>query len=99
MACWCPHCAGEGELQQFAIGRGGRCELVLRPCALCEGRGRVDAAALERVRAGRRLRADRVRRGVTLWEEARRRGLGAGELSAIERGLPAMRRARSTTDE
>jgi hypothetical protein len=57
------------------------------PCTFCAGTGKSSAESIENREAGRRMRQDRLRRGLSLRHEATRLGITAGELGEVERGL------------
>lgn len=55
-------------------------------CMTCGGAGTISEAHAERIAKGRQMRDDRVKRGLSLREEADRLGISVVELSAIEWG-------------
>lgn len=56
------------------------------PCLTCDGTGTVTAERAMRMNAGEQMRRDRVQRGVSRNEEARRLGITPIELSHREQG-------------
>lgn len=83
----CPHCNGKRRLYAFWDG--------VRPedsgsgyvdCSTCKGNGSISQAHMDRITEGERRRNDRVSRGVSLNEEARKFGITPAQLSALERG-------------
>lgn len=82
----CPVCFGSGERNVFAK-RANSCTFEAIICSDCDGTGAVDAEYEARIAVGKRIRYDRLRRGLSLREEATRLGLSVVELSARERGL------------
>jgi hypothetical protein len=56
-------------------------------CLTCQGAGEVTEEHMARVEAGRKLREDRVARGLTLSQEAERLGVSREALSKREWGL------------
>lgn len=81
----CELCEGRGWYDAF-LNRGGRCELDSVQCHRCKGSGSVSAEVAERLAQGRRLREDRISRGLTVRQEAARLGITAVALGEIERG-------------
>ena len=81
----CPFCEGLGWTNSHVYGRGisGWKQLV---CQACGGRGEVDEPTRARMERGKLMREDRVRRGVTLKQEADRLGISAAALSKREWG-------------
>ncbi len=82
----CPVCGGEGRIRAIVCERGRNCRVQWLDCSLCAGNGEVDASHLERIRSGEALRADRVRRRVSLREAAAEMGISPAELSRRENG-------------
>lgn len=84
----CPYCGGSGGSVGIGCGPGG-CRIVSLKCAMCEG-GQVPADKYPRMAAsivrGEELRADRIRRDLSLREEARRLGIKPSDLSHVEHG-------------
>lgn len=85
----CALCGGAGEMSAIVVKRAGDVTFTDREillCAWCEGEGQVTGEKAERLEAGRLMREDRVRRGVSLEAEARERGLTVPELTRQEWG-------------
>lgn len=81
----CPHCNGAGIVN--IVWRGlPEAAGDVADCACCDGRGTVSADRLARIDAGRAMREDRMARGVSLAEEARRRGISRRAMSDMEWG-------------
>lgn len=84
----CPYCNGQGGSTGIGCGPGG-CKLISLVCGMCEG-GKVQAAQLptmlEAIKRGQARRDDRVARGLSLREEAKRLGVTVLRLSDEERG-------------
>lgn len=86
----CPDCNGSGKVianhVTYADGRSGfgvECQ-----CSRCQGTGSVPDEMAEWIEQGRAMRDARVNGKPyrSLWEEARRRGMTAQELSKMEFG-------------
>jgi hypothetical protein len=85
----CPHCNGKGEQPAFVTGeRNGErfCEHRLMPCRTCSASGEITEEHAQRIEAGQRMREDRVARGVSMCEEAKRLGVSDRELGDLEWG-------------
>jgi DNA-directed RNA polymerase subunit N (RpoN/RPB10) len=86
----CPSCNGAGTVDAFwdGVDTGGKRIGGYGPvtCFTCNGTGEVDKGYSRRLEEGRRRRQDRLDRGMSLREEARRLGITAQELSRIEHG-------------
>ncbi len=83
----CPDCDGRGS-GIACVDCADRSKSGVReiPCPRCAGTGQLTAEQMAAYEAGRKLRNDRVARGVSLREEARRLGITATELSDRENG-------------
>ncbi len=81
----CPDCDGTGRTWAMVDWRGGG-ELREVPCFLCRGRGTFTASEMAQIEHGRKLRDDRKARGLTLRQEANRRGITMEELTDLEHG-------------
>ena len=82
----CGTCDGKGELFAICIKRsdGPSGPGVMR-CHNCKGTGQ-ETRTPESIADGQRLREDRMARGLSLGEEARRRGIAVSALSDMEHG-------------
>lgn len=84
----CPHCRGEkGGVAHINTGPDRPHEWGWLPCSTCAGTGEVSDEHLARIERGNRVRAERLARDESLREAAKRMGITAAELSAIERGI------------
>ena len=82
----CPGCNGQQRGYGFVMRAGGGCNLEAIGCFDCGGTGEVTQERADWMTEGRRMAEDRQRRDLSLREEARRRGMTAAELSAMENG-------------
>lgn len=87
----CPHCDGAKVVNCFWDGtdpKTGRRTGGYGPltCFLCNGTGEVDQPYQARIVLGEIVRKDRIARGLSLRQEAARRGITAKELSDLEHG-------------
>lgn len=84
----CPGCKGEKKV--FGFINGGldisAHSSGYMKCFRCHGAGQVPAAMLGWIEAGKAVKNERVRRGETLYSEARRLGISSAALSSIEQG-------------
>ena len=82
----CPSCDGARTFPGFVDGpSGGRFDAAL-PCGLCHGSGVVPLHVVHWLSVGRAHRERRVENDEGLRECARRIGISAVELSAMENG-------------
>lgn len=85
----CPECDGAKQNTALVCGvRDGRrfCDQRNLTCGTCGGTGVITEEQAARIKEGRRLRNDRVARGVSQREEAARLGITPQELSKREAG-------------
>lgn len=84
----CPHCNGERKVFAFLNnGPDYRTHTSMWiDCRTCLGKGVITREHADRIVAGSSMREQRVQRGESLREAAKRLGISAVELSAIERG-------------
>lgn len=83
----CPYCKGRGykvSIMSSDEDSGG--EPVAFSCYRCGKTGEVTDEDLKRVEDGKKIRADRFARGLTVMEEAKRRRITMTELMAQEYG-------------
>lgn len=84
----CPMCKGEKGGQGHVNYGGARpCEFKWIACMRCKGTGAVPDEQGPWIEAGMKRRAERLARDMSLWEEAKRLGISAAQLSAIEHGM------------
>ena len=79
----CPSCKGEKVLTGYACPGF---KPYTRACDRCAGTGEVSDLAMDWIRRGEEMRRERIARDMSIREEARRRGIGAAELSDMEMG-------------
>ena len=77
----CEFCRGTGRTTAITCP-GGR--LVDQPCRKCKGEGELTAERRAELERGEQRRWDRINRGLSLREEARRLGISFPELSRLE---------------
>ncbi len=82
----CPGCSGKGVRDVLANRGEEGCEPASVECWTCRGRKTVPMDRDQRVLAGRRMREDRITRGITIAGEAARLNISVTELSRLERG-------------
>ncbi len=86
----CPRCEGEGEsrVRLFGVDDQGRsiCRWDTLLCPDCGGLGMIPAEQFAAWERGRRLRADRLSRNMSLRQEAQRLGISPRTLSNREWG-------------
>lgn len=80
----CPHCKGAKVLHGFACPGFRPVELQ---CFRCLGNGQVPDSDLEAYEKGQQMRDDRLKRDMSLREEAARLHISPVELSHMEQGL------------
>ncbi len=81
----CPACGGRKTTIALVDGPTRRGLLEI-DCSTCEGVGSITIEHRDRIEAGRKRREERIARGVSLREEARRLGILPSDLSAMESG-------------
>ncbi len=82
----CPGCDGAKTLHGIACTIDRGCRPVEIACDFCKGEGQVSSEASERWHQARALRDARVKRGLTLFEEAAILGIEPIVLNDIEHG-------------
>lgn len=86
----CPDCKGEKRVfAHVNRGDGGSSGFEWINCLRCKGAGEVPDEQAVWMLEGVKLRTERMARGLSLREEAKRLGISPVELSAIERGMRA----------
>lgn len=86
----CPVCEGQkGGPGHVNYGGARPCEFKWIDCFRCKGTGAIPDEQAAWIEEGKKRRADRVSRDVSLREEAKRLGISSAELSAIEHGMRA----------
>lgn len=79
----CPDCNGKGETAGIVCPPG---ELRYIKCSMCSGTGQLSHVQEKWISDGIALRNDRVKRGLSLREEAQRLGITEYHLSQREHG-------------
>ena len=79
----CPECRGTKEVGVL-VCPGGIFKMI--DCRMCNGSGEITPEHQARIEAGKKLRADRIARGLSLREEASRLGIDPIDLSHKENG-------------
>ena len=90
MSLTCQRCDGHGVVGPVHVNRGDQAHTweMIR-CASCGGSGYWTPAQAVAARVGAEMRQERLARGESLLEAARRLGMSPAELSALEHGRPA----------
>lgn len=89
----CPVCKGEGmtiglfPLYADHVPPEKRKPVIELTCDLCEGKGQIATQTFHLWNQGRAMREDRLKRGMSLRNEAKRLGILPSVLSARERGI------------
>jgi hypothetical protein len=81
----CPRCTGDGGYHAL-VHRAGSCTEEYLACALCHGDGKISAEVAGWLKVGSDHRNARVAREESLRECARRLGVSAALVSAMETG-------------
>lgn len=81
----CPSCKGKGSGWGFMCGPSGD-RVGEIPCSRCKRTGEITEEHAQRIEVGNLMHHERIARGVTLREEAKRLGANFGEWSRIEYG-------------
>ena len=84
----CPHCDGKRQVYAF-LNHGPDYRTHTSgyvQCSTCQGMGAITTEHAERIKTGKRVQAERIERGESLNDAARRLGISPAELSARERG-------------
>lgn len=84
----CPACHGSRVTRVVACSTTG-CREHDEVCRTCEGTGEMPADLAAQLQEGERRRQDRIARGLSLREEARRLEISATDLSDMEHGRMA----------
>lgn len=78
----CPRCLGTG-IEKSRIDEG---IFGVGNCSVCNGESFMSETQMQRFESGERRRLDRIRKGISLAEEAARLGISANELRDREHG-------------
>lgn len=80
----CPSCNGNKIIGGF--GCPGFRPINIE-CDICLGKGTISEKQMLKIKQGRKIREERLSRGMTLRAEAKRLNVDAYELSQIEQGI------------
>jgi hypothetical protein len=80
----CPTCSN-GEITALVDGPSFQGVRTIK-CWRCGGSMRISAETARKIAEGKKMRAERIARGVSIMTEAKTRGITPAELSAIENG-------------
>ena len=78
----CPRCKGEKNVRLFVCA--SVCEWRTMPCFTCKGAGEITDEHDEALAKGEAMRLDRISRGLSSREEAKRLGITDIELNRRE---------------
>lgn len=95
----CPYCKGKKQVFGHANYGDGRGEYKFIPCLFCHASGEVSDDHAQWIEEGQKRRADRLARGMTIYEEAEKLGITSADLSRIELGLGPRPSAHSSSSE
>ena len=82
----CPYCNGRKTVESLLHFANRGCEWRTLPCDCCRGAGEITGEHAERIVTGRKMRDERLARGASQREEAKRLGITPQELSRREHG-------------
>ncbi len=83
----CPTCQGDKVLFGLVKYAGSKpCEMRQLKCFTCRGEGEITEEHAKRIEAGRLMREDRLKRGLSQSEEAKRLGMAHMTYSLLEQG-------------
>jgi hypothetical protein len=82
----CPVCKGFKEIGCLMHYATGEDKYGVIKCTTCAGLGLISYEHAERIRQGKAMREDRINRGLSLREEAKRIGVTPQNLSHLENG-------------
>lgn len=83
----CPDCQGT-KITRAHLQTSRGCKWREFPCFTCDGTGSISEKHAASIIEGKRLRENRLSRGMTLRMEAERLGISPTELSRREQGHP-----------
>lgn len=84
----CPHCDGKRQVYAF-LNNGPDYRTHTSgyvQCSTCQGMGAITTERAKRILTGAHMRRERIERGESLNEAAKRLGISPAQLSARERG-------------
>ena len=82
----CPNCSGSKTIPALLHHSDGSGNWGCIQCSVCQGKGVITPEGLERLKQGNSMRLDRIGRGLSLREEAKRLGISPIVLSHREQG-------------
>lgn len=82
----CPHCDGKRQVYAFLNHGPDMHASGFINCQACNGTGEVTQEHAARIASGEKARRERIERGESLNDAARRLGITPAQLSARERG-------------
>ena len=82
----CPSCVGQKTNRVLANFGAEGCREVDMPCTQCGGVGKVPSEMTDWIKAGEKMRRDRLSRHIGQREEAQRRGMDVVTYSRMEWG-------------
>lgn len=77
----CPRCKAQGKLLAATTHFAG-----LQRCPTCKGHRFISREHARRICEGRAMRQERIKRGLSIREAARKRGVTALKLAKMEKG-------------
>ena len=82
----CPHCKGRKTSPAFVTTKTGNCSFQETDCFTCKGAGFITKDHRDRIVKGEGIRLERIKRGLSLRQEALMLGIKPIELARLERG-------------
>ena len=95
----CPICSGEKRLSGIGCSTKKCFIPVSLECELCKAVGWIEMKIYNRYQRGQCERQGRIKREITLREEAKRLGISPSRLSRMERGIEDYAEIESNKEE